>query len=84
MSFVHKKPAWRSLYKRTLRGNVDNIAIVRIEQLFPFPQKQMFEIKAKYFNAKHWLWVQECPNLLRLLMQEFHQPVSAYQLYVHV
>ena len=42
--------------------NTEHIAIVRVEQLFPFPQKQMLEIKAKYFNAKHWLWVQEEPE----------------------
>ena len=42
--------------------NSENIAIVRLEQLYPFPQKQLFDIKAKYFNAKHWLWVQEEPE----------------------
>ena len=42
--------------------NSENIAVVRVEQLYPFPQKQLFDIKAKYFNAKHWLWVQEEPE----------------------
>ena len=41
---------------------IDHIAIVRVEQLFPFPQKQLSEIKAKYVNSKHWLWVQEEPD----------------------
>jgi len=42
--------------------NSENIAVVRVEQLYPFPQKQLFDIRAKYFNAKHWLWVQEEPE----------------------
>ena len=42
--------------------NSENIAVVRVEQLYPFPQKQLFDIKAKYFNATHWLWVQEEPE----------------------
>jgi 2-oxoglutarate dehydrogenase E1 component len=39
----------------------DTIAIVRIEQLFPLPKKQLKEIIEKYNNAKTWLWTQEEP-----------------------
>ena len=39
----------------------DTIAIVRIEQLYPLPKKQLKEIIEKYKNAKTWLWVQEEP-----------------------
>jgi len=37
-------------------------AIVRFEQLYPFPKKQVQEILAKYINAKEYLWVQEEPE----------------------
>ena len=38
----------------------DDVAIVRIEQLYPYPQKQMDQIFAKYADAKV-KWVQEEP-----------------------
>jgi 2-oxoglutarate dehydrogenase E1 component len=47
--------------QREKTGNKD-IAIVRIEQLYPFPQKQLDEILAKYKNAKELMWVQEEPE----------------------
>jgi len=39
-----------------------DIALIRIEQLFPFPIKQFNAIVAKYPNAKLHLWVQEEPE----------------------
>jgi 2-oxoglutarate dehydrogenase E1 component len=38
----------------------ENMAFVRIEQLYPFPQKQIDAILAKY-NAKNIIWAQEEP-----------------------
>lgn len=40
---------------------VDNMAFVRVEQLYPVPQTQIEAIIAKY-NAKHILWAQEEPE----------------------
>jgi 2-oxoglutarate dehydrogenase E1 component len=40
---------------------VDNMAFVRVEQLYPFPETQIKEILAKYKNAKNILWSQEEP-----------------------
>lgn len=37
------------------------IALIRIEQLYPLPHKQMNEIVEKYHLAKTYLWVQEEP-----------------------
>ncbi|MNJ83598.1 2-oxoglutarate dehydrogenase E1 component [compost metagenome] len=39
---------------------VENMAFVRVEQLYPLPQKQIEAIVAKY-NAKNILWAQEEP-----------------------
>jgi 2-oxoglutarate dehydrogenase E1 component len=51
-----------------------NTAIVRIEQLYPFPQKQFDAIVKKYNKAKSMVWAQEEPEnmgawpyILRLL-----------------
>ncbi|MBU1369736.1 MAG: 2-oxoglutarate dehydrogenase E1 component [Bacteroidetes bacterium] len=41
--------------------NKDSIAIVRLEQLYPLPRKQMMAIINRYHNAKTHLWVQEEP-----------------------
>ncbi|MES2588055.1 MAG: 2-oxoglutarate dehydrogenase E1 component [Bacteroidota bacterium] len=40
---------------------VDNMAFVRIEQLYPLPQKQIEAVIASYKNAKNIVWAQEEP-----------------------
>ncbi len=42
-------------------GGTD-VAVVRIEQLYPFPAKQIQAIISKYKNAKDYCWVQEEPE----------------------
>ncbi|PIB28974.1 2-oxoglutarate dehydrogenase E1 component [Maribacter sp. 4G9] len=42
--------------------NRDDVALVRLEQLFPLPDKQMKEIIAKYKNADDIVWAQEEPR----------------------
>lgn len=39
----------------------EEVAIVRIEQLHPFPHRQFSELVKKYKHADTWLWVQEEP-----------------------
>ncbi|MGB0933154.1 MAG: 2-oxoglutarate dehydrogenase E1 component [Lishizhenia sp.] len=41
---------------------VTNVAFVRIEQLYPFPHKQVEAVMAKYKNAKKFVWGQEEPE----------------------
>jgi 2-oxoglutarate dehydrogenase E1 component len=40
---------------------VDNLAFVRLEQIYPLPTKQIKDIIAKYKNVKNILWAQEEP-----------------------
>ncbi|HEX3008469.1 MAG TPA: 2-oxoglutarate dehydrogenase E1 component, partial [Bacteroidales bacterium] len=47
--------------KRTELGANDT-AIVRIEQLFPFPADQLRGIQRKYKNARRWIWAQDEPE----------------------
>ncbi len=42
--------------------NRDDVALVRVEQLFPLPEQQMKEIAAKYKNANDVVWAQEEPR----------------------
>lgn len=39
----------------------DDIAIVRVEQLYPFPEKQVVALSEKYSKAQRNLWVQDEP-----------------------
>jgi 2-oxoglutarate dehydrogenase E1 component len=41
--------------------HAENTALIRIEQLFPLPVKQLKGIIAKYESASDWLWTQEEP-----------------------
>jgi 2-oxoglutarate dehydrogenase E1 component len=48
------------LEKRRNEGRED-IAIVRIEQLYPFPEEDLAETLAPYKHLKHIVWCQEEP-----------------------
>ena len=48
------------LEKRRAEGRED-IAIVRIEQLYPFPEEDLAEALAPFKNLKHIVWCQEEP-----------------------
>jgi len=49
-------------YELQERTKMKDLAIVRIEQLYPFPRHQLSKIIAKYKHAETWLWVQEEPQ----------------------
>ena len=40
----------------------DDVAFVRLEQLFPLPVEQLKEVIAKYSNAEDYVWAQEEPR----------------------
>ena len=39
----------------------DNVVIIRLEQLYPFPEEQLLEVLAPYTNIKDMVWCQEEP-----------------------
>ena len=47
------------LIERREKEGVNDIAFIRLEQLYPFPKKQVDELVKKYKNAKTYLFVQE-------------------------
>ena len=49
------------LHERRQREKKEDIGIMRIEQLYPFPTKQIEKILKNYSNAKEFYWVQESP-----------------------
>lgn len=50
------------LIERREKEAADDIAFIRLEQMYPFPKKQVDAILAKYKNAKEYLFVQEEPE----------------------
>ena len=50
------------LLARKQKLGVKDIALVRIEQVFPFPEKQINKILQRYRNNMLTLWVQEEPE----------------------
>ncbi|MEE8321110.1 MAG: 2-oxoglutarate dehydrogenase E1 component [Gammaproteobacteria bacterium] len=50
------------LLKARRENKIDNIAIARLEQLFPFPLTDMRKILDRYPNMKEVVWVQEEPK----------------------
>lgn len=43
------------------QSQLNHIAVIRIEQLYPFPQKELEEIINKYINVAQFVWCQEEP-----------------------
>jgi 2-oxoglutarate dehydrogenase E1 component len=54
------KVAWDAFAERTKRGAA--AAIVRVEQLYPFPIEQIVQILEGYPNARQLVWLQEEPE----------------------
>lgn len=54
------------------RDHYPNVAIVRIEQLYPFPSPDLQAIAARYKNVKQVVWAQEEPK--NMGAWEFMQP----------
>lgn len=46
-------------YRR--KHEIDNAAIIRLEQIYPFHSDKVSEIAARYPNATKWVWCQEEP-----------------------
>ncbi len=61
IAFCSGKIYYDLMEAKQKEGN-EEIAIVRLEQLYPLPIIQLKEILAKYTNVKEYLWVQEEPE----------------------
>jgi 2-oxoglutarate dehydrogenase E1 component len=54
------KVAWDAIAAREKRGAP--VAVVRVEQLYPFPEAQISDVLNGYPNAKEVVWLQEEPE----------------------
>ena len=54
------KVAWDAMNERVKRNAP--VAVVRVEQLYPFPIQQIHDVLSRYTNAKEIVWLQEEPE----------------------
>ncbi|MEA3231536.1 MAG: thiamine pyrophosphate-dependent enzyme, partial [Thermodesulfobacteriota bacterium] len=50
------------LVQRRQEINATDMAIIRLEQLYPFPEDRINQVAKRYKNVKNWVWVQEEPE----------------------
>jgi len=43
------------------KHEINNVAIIRLEQLYPFSGSRIMEIASRYPNVSKWVWCQEEP-----------------------
>jgi 2-oxoglutarate dehydrogenase E1 component len=53
---------WYELDKERRDQGRTDVALVRLEQLYPLPVEQMIEVVERYKKADAWLWTQEEPG----------------------
>ncbi|MCJ8210362.1 2-oxoglutarate dehydrogenase E1 component [Mucilaginibacter sp. RS28] len=73
--FVSGKLYYELLEKQQADKRKD-VAIVRVEQLYPTPAEQMVKLKAKYAKADEFFWVQEEPENMGAwpyMLRKFHK-----------
>ena len=47
------------LYERRAEAEANDIAIIRMEQFYPFHEEALAQVLRRYRKAKEWIWVQE-------------------------
>jgi len=50
------------LIEQRREQKLEDVALVRIEQLYPFPEDAVTAVLSKYAKAREWVWCQEEPH----------------------
>jgi 2-oxoglutarate dehydrogenase E1 component len=58
--FCSGKVAWDAMAERDKRQAP--VAVIRVEQLYPYPREQMLSLLQRYPNARELVWLQEEPE----------------------
>ncbi|OQY52066.1 MAG: hypothetical protein B6245_23920 [Desulfobacteraceae bacterium 4572_88] len=59
--FCSGKIYYELIHRREILG-ISDIAIIRVEQFYPFPREQLKSVIKKYEDVGQWCWVQEEPS----------------------
>lgn len=62
VTLVSGKLYYELVKEREVRGLADEMAIIRIEEICPFPMAQIKDQLALYPKAQRWVWCQEEPE----------------------
>ncbi|MDG0815882.1 2-oxoglutarate dehydrogenase E1 component [Bdellovibrio svalbardensis] len=76
--FVSGKLYYELLDERE-KSKKENIALVRLEQLYPFPAKQVTEVLKSYPKAKTLIWAQEEPKNMGAFQNVYFKFVDVVQ-----
>ncbi len=76
--FVSGKLYYELLEERE-KSKKENIALVRLEQLYPFPAKQVTEVLKSYSKAKTLIWAQEEPKNMGAFQNVYFKFVDVVQ-----
>jgi 2-oxoglutarate dehydrogenase E1 component len=69
--FCSGKMAFDAIARRDKTGAP--VAVIRVEQLFPFPQEQLLAVLERYPAAKDLVWLQEEPENMGPWQYMFHK-----------
>jgi len=53
---------WAELQADSKRAAADDVAVIRIEELYPFPRERLLELLEKYARGDETVWLQEEPR----------------------
>jgi 2-oxoglutarate dehydrogenase E1 component len=53
---------WAALVADKRRADNDQLAIVRLEELYPFPSERLADVLDRYASADEIIWLQEEPS----------------------
>jgi 2-oxoglutarate dehydrogenase E1 component len=74
-----------TLLEEIMKRNQQNIALIRIEQLYPFPEEELKAAISIYKNVKDVYWCQECPmNQGAWYSSQHHLRRVIHELFPHV
>ncbi|MGE5086225.1 MAG: 2-oxoglutarate dehydrogenase E1 component [Bacillota bacterium] len=76
--FVSGKLYYELLEERE-KSKKENIALVRLEQIYPFPAKQVTEVLKSYPHAKTLIWAQEEPKNMGAFQHVYFKFVEVVQ-----
>ncbi|HWU44958.1 MAG TPA: hypothetical protein VN132_16010, partial [Bdellovibrio sp.] len=76
--FVSGKLYYELLEERE-KTKKDNIALVRLEQIYPFPAQQVMEVLKGYSKAKTLIWAQEEPKNMGAFQHVYFKFVEVVQ-----
>ncbi|MBV9323307.1 MAG: 2-oxoglutarate dehydrogenase E1 component [Chloroflexi bacterium] len=71
---------WAELQSDSRRAAAEEVAVIRLEELYPFPREAILEILDKYGRAEDTVWLQEEPRNMGAWTFVEHQLAGACEL----